>query len=73
MSDSDTFQTQVVGMAPHAVRAAELEVDVLRYIRRPNPRTLGLFEGIKSLRDAESRSAVTHIRIELSSSLKIAG
>ena len=33
MSDSDTFQTQVVGMAPHAVRAAELEVDVLRYIK----------------------------------------
>ena len=30
MSDSDTFQTQVVGMAPHAVRAAELEVDILR-------------------------------------------
>ena len=34
---------------------------------------LGLLEGVESLRDAESRSAVTHIRIELSSSLKIAG
>ena len=42
MSDSDTFQTQVVGMAPHAVRAAELEVLRYYYIRRPNPRTLGL-------------------------------
>ena len=37
MSDSDTFQTQVVGMAPaRAVRAAELEVDVLRYIKLVN-------------------------------------
>ena len=73
MTGSDTFQTQAVGMAPHAVRAAELEVDVLRYTRRPNPQTLGLLEGIENLRDAESRSAVTHIRIEPSSSLKIAG
>ena len=56
-----------------ATGAAELEVDVLRYIRRPNPQTLGLLEGIESLRDAESRPAVTHIRIELSSSLEITG
>ena len=47
MSDSDTFQTQVVGMAPHAVRAAELEVDVLRYIKLVN--TGVILEGVENL------------------------